>query len=183
MNNATQLNDRILWYDGDSSYHPDKLCDYILSGKPLNDHIFITEFSKEVRQFNNINPDSELTPKTTLNPINTDWNIPEKYKIIKLRSYIMNCLLTELDNNPDFTQDDISARMARIDEELALYNSYNMESILRTTIYIVDEFKSHNIIWGTGRGSSCCSYCLYLIGLHNVDSVKYDLDLSEFFRA
>lgn len=183
MNNATQLNERVLWYDGDSSYHPDTLCDYILSGKPLDEHIFVTELSKDIRQFNDINPNQELVKKSSLRSIANDWNIPESYKSMNIRKYILSRLLEELDRQPDLTQSDIEDRMERVEEELNLYNTNNMESILRTAIYIVDEFKSHNIVWGTGRGSSCCSYCLYLINLHDVDSVKYELDLTEFFRV
>jgi DNA polymerase III alpha subunit len=39
-----------------------------------------------------------------------------------------------------------------------------------------------NIVWGVGRGSSCSSYLLYLLGLHEVDVVKYDVDISDFIR-
>jgi len=46
----------------------------------------------------------------------------------------------------------------------------------------VNIFEENKVVWGTGRGSSCASYILYLIGIHQVDSVKYDLDLGEFFR-
>ena len=39
-----------------------------------------------------------------------------------------------------------------------------------------------NSSWGVGRGSSVSSYCLYLIGIHMVDSIKYNLDIQEFFK-
>jgi len=37
-------------------------------------------------------------------------------------------------------------------------------------------------MWGVGRGSSVSSYILYLIGVHKIDSIKYDLDYKEFLR-
>ena len=39
-----------------------------------------------------------------------------------------------------------------------------------------------NVLWGVGRGSSVASYALFLIGVHKIDSVKYDLDWREFLR-
>jgi len=38
------------------------------------------------------------------------------------------------------------------------------------------------VIWGVGRGSSVASYVLYLLGVHRIDSMFYDLDVAEFLR-
>jgi len=38
------------------------------------------------------------------------------------------------------------------------------------------------MIWGVGRGSSVASYVLYLLDVHRIDSMFYDLDPSEFLR-
>jgi DNA polymerase III alpha subunit len=48
--------------------------------------------------------------------------------------------------------------------------------------YIVDTLRKNQIVWGVGRGSSVASYALYLIGVHKIDSVKYDLPIGEFFK-
>jgi len=42
--------------------------------------------------------------------------------------------------------------------------------------------RKNNLVWGIGRGSSVASYVLYLIGVHKVDSVKYNLDIKEFLK-
>lgn len=182
MNNGTQLNGRILWYDGDSSFEPEALYDYILSGHPLDSSVFVTEFSKDIRQFNSLNPNNELRQKDELRPLDTNWNIPDKYKEIDVNNYLLTKLLKELETSNDFTQDDIEERIQRVEEEIELYEKYNLLDILKAVIYIVERFVENNVVWGTGRGSSCCSYCLYLIGLHDVDSIKYGLELNEFFR-
>ncbi|AFA44435.1 hypothetical protein RaK2_00162 [Klebsiella phage vB_KleM_RaK2] len=70
----------------------------------------------------------------------------------------------------------------RVLYELELYEFYNMSKLLRCMIWLVDYFKENNIFWGLGRGSSVSSYCLFLIGLHLVDSLKYDLDVNEFLK-
>lgn len=182
MNNGTQLNGRILWYDGDSSFEPDALYDLILSGHPIDSSIFVTEFNKEVRLFNTMNLDCPLKQKEEIRDADTAWNIPQQYKDIDLTKYMYGKLLNELESNDNFIQDEIDDRLSRVQEELELYEEYKMMDLLKVIIYIVDTLEANSIVWGTGRGSSCCSYCLYLIGLHDVDSIKYGLELSEFFR-
>jgi len=49
-------------------------------------------------------------------------------------------------------------------------------------IYFVDTLRKHNILWGVGRGSSVSSYILYLIGIHRIDSIKYNLNIGEFLK-
>jgi len=58
-----------------------------------------------------------------------------------------------------------------------------MTDILPVMLYIVDTLRSQNILWGVGRGSSVSCYCLYLIGIHKIDSLKYDLPINEFFKG
>jgi DNA polymerase III alpha subunit len=48
--------------------------------------------------------------------------------------------------------------------------------------YVVDTLRANNVVWGVGRGSSVASYVLFIIGVHKIDSVKYDLDWREFLR-
>jgi len=42
--------------------------------------------------------------------------------------------------------------------------------------------RQNNIVWGVGRGSSVSSYVLYLIGIHKIDSLYYNLDVEDFLR-
>jgi len=67
-------------------------------------------------------------------------------------------------------------------EELSLYRERNMEPMLRFMIYLVRVMRENNIVWGVGRGSSVSSFLLFLIGLHSIDAVKYNLDIREFIR-
>lgn len=71
---------------------------------------------------------------------------------------------------------------SRVMYELGLYTEYNMTKLLRCMIWLVHYMEDNNIFWGIGRGSSVASYCLYLIGLHMIDSLKYDLDVKEFLK-
>ena len=70
----------------------------------------------------------------------------------------------------------------RVSEELELFIQHNMMDLLYYLKYLVDTMREHKVVWGVGRGSSVASYCLYLIGIHKIDSLKYNLDIKEFLK-
>jgi DNA polymerase III alpha subunit len=63
-----------------------------------------------------------------------------------------------------------------------MYQERNLFDLLKYLHYLVDIMKQNNVIWGVGRGSSVSSYVLYLLGVHRINSMFYDLDPSEFLR-
>lgn len=71
---------------------------------------------------------------------------------------------------------------ARVNEELVLFTQYGMINLLYYLKYLVDTMRKNNIVWGVGRGSSVASYVLYLIGVHKVNSLQYNLDIREFIK-
>jgi DNA polymerase III alpha subunit len=70
----------------------------------------------------------------------------------------------------------------RVVMELELFIQHNMIDLLKYLKYLIDTLRKNNVIWGVGRGSSVASYVLYLMGVHKVDSIKYDLDINEFLK-
>jgi len=42
--------------------------------------------------------------------------------------------------------------------------------------------KNNNIVYGVGRGSSVASFVLFLLGVHRINSLFYDLPIEEFLR-
>ena len=72
--------------------------------------------------------------------------------------------------------------LQRTGKELLLFAERDMLDLLRYLKYLVDTMRSHNIVWGVGRGSSVASFVLYLIGVHKVNSITYNLDIEEFIR-
>lgn len=182
----TILKDRVLWYDGDVSFTPDQLAEFILNGGQINDNIHISALNEDIIKFKKFNPSLSLNVKKDLNHLDKTWNIPDNYKNINIREYIKNRFLSEIEdkkkNGNPLSEVQINERIDRIGDEIKLYHEHDMFIILKTIIYILDIFKQNNVIWGTGRGSSCSSYILYLLGLHSVDSVEFELDIKEFFK-
>ena len=70
----------------------------------------------------------------------------------------------------------------RVKLELKMFLERDMEKFLRFCIYFSDMIKKNNWVVGVGRGSSVASYCLYLLKIHLVDSIKYNLDIKEFLK-
>jgi len=75
-----------------------------------------------------------------------------------------------------------SEQTARVTQELELFIQHNMLEVLYYCKYLVDTMRENKILWGVGRGSSVASYVLYLIGIHKIDSLRYDLDITEFLK-
>jgi DNA polymerase III alpha subunit len=98
------------------------------------------------------------------------WNMPEEYKTMDIEAWVR-------EQGPPW-----DPQHTRIEEELAEYRARNMLDLLRWLKYFVDNCSKNNVVWGIGRGSSVASYVLYLIGVHNIDSIKYNLDWHEFLR-
>jgi len=97
------------------------------------------------------------------------WTMPVEYAELDLDVYFANKIST-------------NEQAVRVVEELALFEEHGLEPMLRFMIYLVKLMQDNNILWGVGRGSSVSSYLLFLAGLHQVDSIKYNLDIKEFIR-
>lgn len=178
-----KLENRVLCGDGDSIVNPQFLYEHLLKGGSV-DGIFVSKKfaeSEEVNTYNAKNPDEKISAKESVREPSREWVIPSKFKELDVKKYLTLKFKKEIKES-SFSKSEIKKRYYRLRMELRIWEERDLMDLLRTLIYIVNTFEKQNVIWGTGRGSSCASYILYLIGLHQVDSVLYDLDISEFFR-
>ena len=182
----TILKDRVLWADGHIEFNADQLADFILNGGEITDKIHVNALSEDIIKFKEFNPYLVLNVKRDLEHLNKTWNIPDSFKSMSIQKFISDKFQAEMERKETlgkpFSDEQVNERIDRIKMELDLYKKNDMSIILKTIIYIVDVFRKNGVIWGTGRGSSCASYVLYLIGLHSVDSVELDVDINEFFK-
>ena len=119
--------------------------------------------TQDVNDYNMKCNELEVNPLTLLADMGIDvdtfhssmqsqWMIPDHYKDIDINEYVVHKLPTQP------TQEQINR------------------------VYIIDTMRKHELVWGVGRGSSVASYVLYLLGIHKVDSLKYNLDIKEFLK-
>lgn len=99
----------------------------------------------------------------------SQWLMPEEYQNLD----ILNWMLSEVSSDQE---------RDRIRQEFELYQKHDLVNLLRLLKYLTDVFRKNKIIQGVGRGSSVSSYCLYIIGIHKIDSIKYQLDITDFLR-
>ena len=98
------------------------------------------------------------------------WNMPVEYQHLDIRRHIES--KHTLSN----------AQWQRVDTELDDFQQRDLSDLLKFLVYFVDVLRTNNIIYGVGRGSSISSYVLYLLGVHRIDSFKYNLDIKEFLK-
>ena len=99
----------------------------------------------------------------------SNWYMPNEYKNLDIAKWLLD-------------QCSSQEELQRIGQELLLYQERNLFTLLKYLKYLVDTFRKNNIIWGVGRGSSVASYALYLLGIHKINSLKYELDINEFLK-
>ena len=129
------------------------------------------------------NPDLELehTPdlvhyvntQETLEQFDTrlqaNWRMPAEYKNLDIVEY----LLAQCENDE---------QLQRVGHELLLYVDRDLLPLLQYLKFLVDTMRVNKIVWGVGRGSSVASYALFLLGVHKIDSLYYELSIEEFLK-
>jgi len=157
------------------------LIDMIYSGHVDKVHVVLCDPSDDVDKFNSAMEEQGMNPLQKYIPLDVDqktfdgvcqseWFMPQEYKELDVYSFVMNKAGDDL------------AELKRVEEELAQFKVRGMTNLLRYMIYLVDFMRENNIVWGVGRGSSVASYVLYLIGVHRINSIQFDLDWREFLR-
>ncbi len=96
------------------------------------------------------------------------WSMPDEYKNMDIEGFLVHVCPKE--------------HYQRLIDELREFRSRNMLNLLKYLKYLVDTLRTNNVVWGVGRGSSVASYVLFLLGVHKIDSIKYNLDWREFLR-
>jgi DNA polymerase III alpha subunit len=144
------------------------LVDMIYSGHVDKCHVVLCDPSDDIEKFNAAMREQYLPELTKYIPLDVDqktfdgalqseWFMPDEYKELDVVRFLNN-------------------------RELQAFTERGMIPLLRYMCYLVDFMRDNNIVWGVGRGSSVASYVLYLIGVHRIDSIQYDLDWTEFLR-
>lgn len=166
---------------GNVVFDTDGLIDHLMRGHDLAQDMMadpvpgVVKFNARCREFDH--PDDQVgqyqAPQISVEEWDAahqrEWFIPEAYQTLDVQEWLLMKCQTEQE-------------IERVLAEWAMFEERDMVQMLRCLIYLIDHFRAEGIVWGVGRGSSVASYCLYLIGVHKVDSIKYDLDVSEFLK-
>lgn len=113
--------------------------------------------------------ESQATTEEFIMSNRNDWALPPDYNEFDIKAFLLESCVSD-------------AARGRVAQELEEYERRDLIPLLRWIRYFVNTMRANKLVWGVGRGSSCASYCLYLLGLHRIDSIKYDLPISEFLK-
>lgn len=97
------------------------------------------------------------------------WFIPKEYQNFDIAQFVLDKCKNE-------------AELQRAGDELLKFQERNMFPLLQYLKYLVDTMRKNNVVWGVGRGSSVASFVLYLLGVHRINSLYYDLSIDEFLK-
>jgi DNA polymerase III alpha subunit len=114
-------------------------------------------------------PEEKLTFDEFHEKCADEWIFPLVYQQIDVQAWLLNKCKTQQQKD-------------RVNEEYALYEARDLVMLLRLFIFLIDYMRKNKFVWGVGRGSSVSSYILYLIGVHRVDSLKYNLLISDYLK-
>jgi DNA polymerase III alpha subunit len=101
--------------------------------------------------------------------LQTNWHMPDEYKNLDIAEWVLSQCKTD-------------AELQRVGHELMLFLDRNLFPLLQYLLYLVETMRKHNIVWGVGRGSSVSSYVLFLIGVHKIDALYFDLSIEDFLK-
>jgi hypothetical protein len=101
--------------------------------------------------------------------LQNSWFMPKEYLDMDIAKWVL-----------EQCKDD--NELQRAGQELLMYQERNMFTLLKYLKYLVDIMRKNNVVWGVGRGSSVASFVLYLIGIHRINSLHYDLPIEEFLK-
>ena len=182
----TQLKNRVLYFDGTSEVTSELVPELFLMGLSPS-QIVVAEPDEDIRLFNLLDEDLIASEKMQVAKPDLTWKIPEHYKELDLYQYTMRSIAGQHVGDrswlaPRIIENRREEYIARAKEELQEIKWRDMELLVRTLIYVVDVLRQSGTVWGVGRGSSCASLVLYLIGLHKVDPVAFSIPLTEFFH-
>jgi len=103
-----------------------------------------------------------------------EWNIPDTYKSIDIIDYCQKIMISKGLTDEQYID--------RLSLELVAAEEKGMEDFIRALIYIVDVLRDNKKVWGLGRGSSCASLIMFIIGVNKGDPVLYNIDMGEFYK-
>lgn len=162
---------------GQLIYNQNDLCELFLQDptrtitnalvdSPIEFNGFLSlENTPNLKQYTDLNLSIEEFDKLN----QSKWNMPKEYYELDIAKWVLDQCTSE-------------AELQRAGDELIKFQERNMFVLLQYLKYLVDTMRKNNVVWGVGRGSSVASFVLFLIGIHRINSLYYDLSIDEFLK-
>jgi DNA polymerase III alpha subunit len=162
-------------------YSKSDILDIIYQGKlDILNTVLVDLEDAEINKFNSAAKEAGIAELKQYYPLDINvkefdrsmqdnWLMPDSYREMDIAKWVLDKCTTQ-------------DQLQRVGAELLEFQRRDMMPLLKWMKYFVDTCRTNRVVWGVGRGSSVASYVLYLIGVHRIDSMKYNLDWQEFLR-
>jgi DNA polymerase III alpha subunit len=163
---------------GNPIFNSQDIFKFLYQGKLTNLKDLTVDYTEDIEQLEHVAGFTFQRFNDQLDSINiedfdqalqSDWFMPAEYKDFDVEEWCLAKCTT-------------AQQKQRVLDEMDAYDHRGMIPLLQWTKHFVDTCQENNIVWGVGRGSSVASFVLFLLGVHQIDSVKYNLDWQEFLR-
>lgn len=136
----------------------------------LSDDIDVQKYNKFAHEFDLTKLSLYNNKDSNLDSIlQNTWLMPSEYQHLDIEHLLLAKCNTKTEYDRTFL-------------ELSIFKKKQMLNLLRFLHYLVNTAKENKILIGIGRGSSVASFCLFLLGVHKINSIKYDLNFNDFLK-
>lgn len=174
----TELKDRWITDSGVIIVDPESpLLSKLLSSTT---RVRVTEITPKIKQYNKVADNEKqirLPSKQDFKVSSIVSSLPIEYQNVDIETKIATLAIADAKGKSDGEK-----RLTTAKDELQWFIEHDKLSILRTLFYVVEQLTAKQVPWGVGRGSSVNSYILYLLGVHDIDPIRYNLNWHEFIR-
>jgi len=164
------LTSRILLKNGISIVSVDEACKLLLDGGYIPDHIKV-EPSEDTNKFM-----TKYGIDVCFKDSDTDVDV---VPINKTTKKDLDELKNKLINSERYNKKYVDRFKKELD---FFFKDKTRADFLFSVNKLIEQFEEDGIVWGVGRGSSCASLILYILKVHDIDPVKYEINFQEFSK-
>lgn len=172
-----RLRGRTIADDGSVVVDHDTLLSMARDGKPLNECWSVSD--PRTDRYNRISKTPirifEEGEESLPPPETHEWRTPEPWRSMDVVGEVLG-LFYSMGFADDPRYED------RISYEIAEMSERGMLPLIAHVMWMIHDWKGRGVVYGVGRGSSCASLVLFVIGLHGVDPVRWEIPIEEFLR-
>lgn len=164
------LDDRILFENGISIVDDDYAISLLIKEGHLPEHIKVIKSEDSEKYYNKYGEDISFKEiEYDITP-NMDYDEKRFDEIIELLFHKRRDDVNDIDHQKRFIA------------ELDFFIDNGLQSLIIKMYDMIEQFKQEKVVWGVGRGSSCACYIFYLLDIHDINPIKFDIPFKEFSK-
>ena len=158
-------NERALLRDGRSVVTPEKFARNLIENKPNNLKVLACKASHDY---------DKMFGETISSEIEDIGLPPPETDVVGMLDEVLDCII-----NCDRYEEQYEERVLI---EVDFFNRVGVLWFILKLRDLIAKFKTDGVVWGVGRGSGCASLVLFLLEVHDINPVLYEIPFSEMSK-